>query len=97
MQVTGECEDFEVRFCCQNDDIVSISPQLTESSFLTALPLLATSPLLTESVTSIPQHLTASLLTTLPKSIDQLRKLNSLLRKSFFLLLMPSQSIPSKV
>ena len=97
MQVKGECEDFEVRFCCQNDDIVQISTLHTESPLSTESPHLAESPFTTESVTSLPQNLTASILTTLPKNIDQLRKLNSSLRQKFVLLLMPSQSIPSKV
>ena len=81
MQVTGECEDFEVRFCCPTkDENVSIS-----------------TPPLPESVTPISHNLTASILTTLPKNINQLRKLNSSLRQKFVLLLMPPQSIPSKV
>ena len=67
MQVTSECEDFEVRFCCPTkDEVVSTS-----------------TPVLTESVTPIPQNCTASILTTLPKNIDQLRKLNSSLRRKF--------------
>ena len=67
MQVKDfECEDFEVRFCCPKDEIVSTS-----------------TPLLTESVTPIPKNCTATILKTLPKNLDELRKLNRLLRNKF--------------
>ena len=81
MQVRSECEDFEVRFCCPTKN------EIVSTS----------TPPLTEPVTIIPPNFTASILTTLPKNIDQLRKLNSSLRQKFVLLLMPPQSIPSKV
>ena len=67
MQVDkSECEDFEVRFCCPKDEIVSTS-----------------TPLLTESVTPIPNLEKSCRKILMPKNRDELRKLNRLLRNNF--------------
>lgn len=72
MQVTSECEDFEVRFYCPTkEEIVSTSTPLLNET-VTPIP-----------VTPIPDYYMALILTTLPKNIDQLRKLNSSLRHKF--------------